>query len=63
VAINPTALANINAGLMPAQVTGPIFAKASESRPSCRWLARPALRERADQHPRPMDLPVPDWVV
>jgi hypothetical protein len=38
-AINPTALANINAALMPNQVTGPIFAKASEPRPSCRWPA------------------------
>jgi HK97 family phage major capsid protein len=63
VAINPTALANINAGLMPAQVTGPIFAKASETSAVMSLAKRIPLAVNAQTNiPVPFDLAVPDWV-
>jgi hypothetical protein len=63
VAINPTALANINAGLMPAQVTGPIFAKAAETSAVMSLAKRIPLAVNAQTNiPVPFDMAVPDWV-
>lgn len=61
--INPTALANINAGLMPAQVTGPIFAKAAETSAVMSLAKRIPLAVNAQTNiPVPFDMAIPDWV-
>jgi hypothetical protein len=63
VAINPTALANINAGLMPAQVTGPIFAKAADTSAVMSLAKRIPLAVNAQTNiPVPFDMAIPDWV-
>jgi hypothetical protein len=64
VAINPSALANINSALMPAQVTDAIFSKASETSAVMSLARRVPLAMNANTViPVPMDVPVPDWVV
>jgi hypothetical protein len=62
-AINPTALANINAALMPNQVTGAIFAKASESSAVMSLARKVPLAMNANTAiPVPMDIGIPDWI-
>jgi hypothetical protein len=63
VAINPTALANINAGLMPSQVTSDIFSKATETSAVMSLARRIPLAMNATTNiPVTMDVPVADWV-
>lgn len=62
-AINSTALANVNGTLLPPTVVGPVFNKAAEQS-AVMQLARkvPLAMTAATAIPVPMDLPVADWV-
>jgi hypothetical protein len=62
-AINSTALANINGTLLPPTVVGPIFNKASEQSAVMQLARRvPLALTAATAIPIPMDVPVADWV-
>jgi hypothetical protein len=62
-AINSTALANVNGTLLPPTVVGPIFNKASEQSAVMQLARRvPLALTAATAIPVPMDVPVADWV-
>lgn len=62
-AINSTALANVNGTLLPPTVVGPIFNKAVEQSAVMSLARRVPLSVTAQTAiPVPMDLPVADWV-
>lgn len=62
-AINSTALANVNGTLLPPTITGPIFAKATEQSAVMSQARRVPLSVSAQTAiPIPMDVPVADWV-
>ncbi|AGW41735.1 ABC transporter substrate binding protein [Leifsonia xyli subsp. cynodontis DSM 46306] len=62
-AINPTALANVNGTLLPPTITGPIFNKAAEQSAVMSLARRVPLSINAQTAiPVPMDIPVADWV-
>jgi hypothetical protein len=62
-AINSTALANVNGTLLPPTITGPIFAKATEQSAVMSQARRVPLSVSAQTAiPVPMDVPVADWV-
>jgi hypothetical protein len=63
VAINSTALANVNGTLLPPTITGPIFNKATEASAVMSLARRVPLSVSANTAiPVPMDVPVADWV-
>ena len=62
-AINPTALSNTAATLLPPTITGPIFDKAVESSAVMSLARRVPLSISATTAiPVPMDIPIADWV-
>ena len=62
-AINPTALSNTSATLLPPTITGPIFDKAVEGSAVMSLARRVPLSVSATTAiPVPMDVPVADWV-
>lgn len=62
-AINPTALANVNGSLLPPTITEPIFNKASEQSAVMSLARRVPLSINANTLiPVSMDVPVADWV-